>query len=113
MKRLATIVVSVSLLLAGCTNASLSDGQSSATYKGVKIFSPTVLSLREGNCAVPSVDAASVVAEPTVTTQNTAGASGQVAASSCTTTIATVNGVNLTGLLNFLETAILGGIAAG
>jgi len=93
-------------IVCGCTEADLANGKSTASYKGVKIFSPTVLSLRSGNCAVPSVDAAGIVT-PT-SPSDKAGP-----APDCSTAVMTVNGVDLKGLLSFLQTAILGGIAAG
>ncbi len=92
-----------------CAQANLTNGKSTATYNGVKIFSPTVLSLRSGNCAVPSVDALGIVTEtPTPPLSDKA-----TPAPDCNTAVMTVNGVDLKGFLNFLQTAILGGIAAG
>lgn len=99
----------LALILTSCTTATLTNGKSTVTYRGAKIFSPTVLSLRDGNCAVPTVDAASVVQEPTMATS----IAPPSAMPACTTTAMTVNGVDLKGLLNFVEMGILGGIAAG
>src|SRR6266851_3063810 len=106
--------LAVALLFAGCTQVTLQNGKSSVAYKGAKIFSPTVLSLREGNCAVPTVDGAGIVQEPPTAAQTTApGASGAIAASACTTSVMSVNGVDLKGLVNFVLSAVLAGIAAG
>lgn len=108
------LVTVFSLLLAGCAQMALKNGDSTATYKGVKVFSPTVFSLRSGHCAVPSVDAAGIVMEPASTPATGAAATpASPPASDCTTAIATVNGVDLKGLLNFVTTSILGAIAAG
>ena len=92
----------------GCTQANLTNGKSTARYNGVKIFSPTVLSLQSGNCAVPGVDAAGIVT-PTPPLSDKATTPGP----DCNTEVMTVNGVDLKGFLSFLHTAILGGIAAG
>ena len=91
----------------GCTQANLTNGESTATYKGVKIFSPTVLSLRSGNCAVPSVDGAGIVTEPAPALDKTTAPLPD-----CNTAVMTVNGVDLKGLLSFVTTTILGAIAA-
>ena len=91
-----------------CTQANLTNGKSTATYRGVKIFSPTVLSLRSGNCAVPSVDAAGIVTEPPTQPLSDKTAPPP----DCNTAVMTVNGVDLKGLLNFVTTTILGAIAA-
>jgi hypothetical protein len=56
---------------------------------------------------VPSVDAAGIVTEPAPASDKTAPPSD------CNTAVMTVNGVDLKGLLSFLQAAILGGIAAG
>ena len=109
-KRALRFLVTILVLCApviGCTQANLTNGKSTATYQGVKIFSPTVLSLRSGNCAVPSVDAAGIVTEPAPASDKTAPPLD------CNTAVMTVNGVDLKGLLSFLQAAILGGIAAG
>ena len=105
--RFFVAILALCATVCGCTQANLTNGKSIATYKGVKIFSPTVLSLRSGNCAVPSVDAAGIVAEPPTLQSDKA-----TPAPDCSTAVMTVNGVDLKGLLTFLETAILGGIAA-
>jgi hypothetical protein len=55
------------------------------------------------------VDAAGIVAEPPTPPLSDKAAP----APDCSTAVMTVNGVDLKGLLNFVETAILGGIAAG
>jgi len=102
-------ILTLCATVCGCTQANLTNGKSTASYKGVKIFSPTVLSLRSGNCAVPGVDAAGIVTEPPTPPLSDKAAP----APDCSTAVMTVNGVDLKGLLNFVETAILGGIAAG
>ena len=89
----------------GCTQVNLTNGKNTATYQGVKVFSPTVLSLRSGNCAVPSVDAAGMVTEP-------APSPPDKAVLDCNTAVMTVNGVDLKGLLSFVTTTILGAMAA-
>jgi hypothetical protein len=91
----------------GCTQANLTNGTSTASYRGVKIFSATVVSLRSGNCAVPSVDAAGIVTEPP------APPSEKAAAPDCSTAVMTVNGVDLKGFVNVFTTAMLGVMAAG
>src|SRR5216684_6578178 len=96
-------VVALALLFAGCTTATLTNGKSTVTYKGAKVFSPTVLSLREGNCAVPTVDGAGVVQEPASAAQSAApGTSGSINASACTTSVMSVNGVDLKGLVQII-----------
>jgi hypothetical protein len=55
------------------------------------------------------VDAAGIVTEPPTPQSDKAATPGP----DCNTAVMTVNGVDLKGLLNFVETAILGGIAAG
>src|SRR5260370_23338370 len=57
-------ILTLCTTVCGCTQANLTNGKSTASYKGVKVFSPTVLSLRTGNCAVPGVDAAGRDTEP-------------------------------------------------
>jgi hypothetical protein len=54
------------------------------------------------------VDAAGIVTE-FPTQQSDKGAPAR----DCNTEVMTVNGVDLKGLVNFVQTAILGGIAAG
>lgn len=105
--RFLVTILALCAVVIGCTQANLTNGNSTASYKGVKIFSPTVLSLRNGNCRVPSVDAGGIVTEPAPTPDKAAPASD------CNTAVMTVNGVDLKGFLGFLQTAILGGIAAG
>ena len=107
--RFLVAILTLCATVCGCTQANLTNGKSTASYKGVKIFSPTVLSLRSGNCAVPGVDAAGIVTEPPTPPLSDKAAP----APDCSTAVMTVNGVDLKGLLNFVETAILGGIAAG
>jgi hypothetical protein len=102
-------MVALCATVCGCTQANLTNGKSTASYKGVKVFSPTVLSLRSGNCAVPGVDAAGIVTEPPTPQSDKAATPGP----DCNTAVMTVNGVDLKGLLSFVQTAILGGIAAG
>jgi hypothetical protein len=92
--------------ICGCTQANLTNGKSTASYRGVKVFSPTVLSLRSGNCAVPSVDAAGIVTEPAPASDKTAPLPD------CNTAVMTVNGVDLKGLLSFVTTTVLGAMAA-
>ena len=117
MKRLVTIFVSVTLLLyvcaqilliSGCTQVALKNGESTATYKGVKVFSPTVFSLRSGHCVVPSVDAGGIVTEPALPSS-----AASPPADDCTTTVASVNGVDVKGLVNVILSSVLAGIAAG
>ena len=108
--RFLVAILTLGATVCGCTQANLTNGKSTASYKGVKIFSPTVLSLRSGNCAVPGVDAAGIVTEPpTPPLSDKAATPGP----DCNTAVMTVNGVDLKGLLSFVQTAILGGIAAG
>jgi hypothetical protein len=106
-KRPLIAILALCAIVCSCTQANLTNGKSTATYQGVKVFSPTVLSLRSGNCAVPSVDAAGIVTEP-------APASSDKTAPlpDCNTAVMTVNGVDLKGLLSFVTTTILGAIAA-
>ena len=91
-----------------CTQANLTNGTSTASYRGVKIFSATVVSLRSGNCATPSVDAAGIVTEPPAPPSEKAAA-----AADCSTAVMTVNGVDLKGFVNVFTTAMLGAMAAG
>jgi hypothetical protein len=107
--RFLVIMVGLCATVIGCTQANLTNGNSTASYKGVKMFSPTVLSLRNGNCAVPSVDAAGIVTEPPTPPL----ADKAAPAPDCSTAVMTVNGVDLKGFLNFVTTTILGAIAAG
>jgi hypothetical protein len=93
------------LTLFGCSQASLVNGKSTATFRGVKIFSPTVLSLSDGQCQVPSVDASGLVQQPTST--------APPGDSKCSTAVMTVNGVDVKSLVNVLETAVLSFLAAG
>ena len=92
----------------GCTQANLTNGTSTASYRGVKIFSATVVSLRSGNCATPSVDAAGIVTEPPAPPSEKAAG-----APDCSTAVMTVNGVDLKGFVNVFTTTILGAMAAG
>jgi len=93
----------IALLLCGCAQANLTNGKNAATYRGVKIFSPTVLSLRSGSCPVPTVDAGGLVTEPPADKTPPTG---------CDTAVMTVNGVDLKGLIGFVATTILGAMAA-
>lgn len=103
----------VALLLAGCAQIALKNGDSTATYKGVKVFSPTVFSLRSGHCAVPSVDAAGIVIEPASAPAMGTATPASPLASDCTTAVASVNGVDVKGLVNVILSSVLAGIAAG
>jgi hypothetical protein len=106
-KRPLIAIIALCVTICGCTHANLTNGKSTATYQGVKVFSPTVLSLRSGNCAVPSVDAAGIVTEPTMPQSDKTAPLPD-----CNTAVMTVNGVDLKGLLSFVTTTILGAIAA-
>lgn len=101
-------------ILTGCAQVALKNGDSTATYKGVKVFSPTVFSLRSGHCAVPSVDAAGIVIEPSsAPTASATATPASQPAGDCTTAVATVNGVDVKGLVNVILSSVLAGIAAG
>ena len=105
--RFPVIMLALCATVIGCTQANLTNGKSTATYRGVKIFSPTVLSLRSGNCAVPGVDPAGIVPEPAP-----APPDKTAPIPDCNTAVMTVNGVDLRGLLSFVTTTILGAMAA-
>lgn len=96
------------VLLAGCTTATLSDGKNTVSFRGVKVFSPTVLALRTGACDVPTVDGAGVVSPM----PNPAPAASGPTADPCHTAEMTVNGVDVKSLANIVLTTVVGMMAA-
>lgn len=95
-------------LLAGCTTATLSDGKNTVTFKGVKVFSPTVLALRTGACEVPTVDGSGVVSPMPEPPPAAAGATTDP----CHTAEMTVNGVDVKSLANIVLTSVVGMMAS-
>jgi len=96
------------VLLASCTTATLSDGKNTVTFKGVKVFSPTVLALRTGACDVPTVDGSGVVSPM----PNPPPPPSGPASDPCHTAEMTVNGVDVKSLANIVLTTVVGLMAS-
>lgn len=107
-RHLKFLILAIALIaLNACTSATLQQGKNVATFKGLKVFSPTVITLASGNCPLPSVDASNTVLPP-VFVKDPADKSAD-----CQTAAMTVNGVDLKGFVNVLLSAVMAGMAAG
>ncbi len=88
--------------MSSCSTFTLKNGDNIATFKGAKVFSPTVMTLSEGNCPIPTVDSSGVVTNMQWMPDS---------ANQCKTVVATTNGVDLKGLANIMLTTLVGVLA--